>query len=85
MVSLPWSSEGSQTADFDLQQAEAILNADHYGLDKIKKRILQHLAVMKRRKSKRGSILLFIGPPGVGKTSVERATLAPSRTQPAAP
>lgn len=70
MVSLPWSSEGSEASDFDLQQAESILNADHYGLDKIKKRILQHLAVMKRRKSKRGSILLFIGPPGVGKTSL---------------
>lgn len=70
MVSLPWSSVESEGKDFDLHQAESILNADHYGLEKIKKRILQHLAVMKRRKSKRGSILLFIGPPGVGKTSL---------------
>lgn len=69
MVSLPWSQD-SGVSDFDLSDAEEILNADHYGLDKIKKRILQHLAVLKRRKNKKGSILLFIGPPGVGKTSL---------------
>lgn len=69
LVSLPWS-EDSGISDFDLKQAEDVLNADHYGLDKIKKRILQHLAVLKRRKNKKGSILLFIGPPGVGKTSL---------------
>lgn len=69
MVALPWSSSTNEI-DFDLNEAEQILNADHYGLDKIKKRILQHLAVLKRRKNKKGSILLFIGPPGVGKTSL---------------
>lgn len=69
LVSLPWA-ESSSGKDFNLDEAEAILNADHYGLDKIKKRILQHLAVMKRRKNQKGSILLFIGPPGVGKTSL---------------
>ncbi|MBL7542264.1 MAG: endopeptidase La [Bdellovibrionaceae bacterium] len=69
MVSLPWSQSAGEK-DFNLDDAEAILNADHYGLDKIKKRILQHLAVIKRRKNKKGSILLFIGPPGVGKTSL---------------
>ena len=69
LVSLPWSSDSGIT-DFDLKNAEDVLNADHYGLDKIKKRILQHLAVLKRRKNKKGSILLFVGPPGVGKTSL---------------
>ncbi len=69
MVSLPWS-KSSQQGDFDINQAEKILDADHYGLAKIKKRILQHLSVLKLKKDKTGSILLFIGPPGVGKTSL---------------
>lgn len=69
MVALPWKKSSNQK-DFNLDEAEAILNADHYGLEKIKKRILQHLAVLKLKKEKRGSILLFIGPPGVGKTSL---------------
>ncbi len=69
MVALPWS-KSSDKKDFNLDEAESILHADHYGLDKIKKRILQHLAVLKLKKEKRGSILLFIGPPGVGKTSL---------------
>lgn len=69
MIALPWK-KSSQQKDFNLDEAEAILNADHYGLEKIKKRILQHLAVLKLKKEKRGSILLFIGPPGVGKTSL---------------
>ncbi len=69
MTSLPWSKSSEQT-EFDINKAEEILNQDHYGLDKIKKRILQHLAVLQMKKDKRGSILLFIGPPGVGKTSL---------------
>lgn len=69
MVSLPWNKSSPQK-DFNLDEAESVLHADHYGLDKIKKRILQHLAVLKLKKEKRGSILLFIGPPGVGKTSL---------------
>lgn len=69
MVALPWKKSSNQK-DFNLDDAESILHADHYGLDKIKKRILQHLAVLKLKKEKRGSILLFIGPPGVGKTSL---------------
>lgn len=72
MTSLPWS-KSSDKSDFSLENAERILNADHYGLDKIKKRILQHLAVLQMKKDKRGSILLFIGPPGVGKTSLAQS------------
>lgn len=69
MLALPWNKSSAQT-EIDLEKAEKILNEDHYGLEKIKKRILQHLAVLKIKKEKKGSILLFIGPPGVGKTSL---------------
>ena len=69
IVSLPWS-KSSQAKTFNIQDVEKVLNEDHYGLDRIKKRILQHLAVMQMKKDKKGSILLFIGPPGVGKTSL---------------
>jgi len=69
MVSLPWSVSSNQNK-FSLDHVEEVLNQDHYGLTKIKQRILQHLAVIKMKKDKRGSILLFIGPPGVGKTSL---------------
>lgn len=69
MFSLPWNTS-SANGEINLDHAEEVLNEDHYGLDKIKKRILQHLAVLKLKKDKRGSILLFIGPPGVGKTSL---------------
>ena len=69
IFSLPWN-KSSVVTDIDLDLARKILDEDHYGLDKIKKRILQHLAVLKLKKEKKGSILLFIGPPGVGKTSL---------------
>lgn len=72
LVALPWSKssgEGSVEA-LDLEMARLTLDRDHYGLDKIKNRVLQHLAVMKLRKTNRGQILLFVGPPGVGKTSL---------------
>lgn len=69
MLALPWN-KSSLKKDIDLDLSEKILNQDHYGLDKIKKRILQHLAVMKMKKDNKGSILLFVGPPGVGKTSL---------------
>lgn len=72
MVDLPWSVSSAHK-EINLDEAERILNEDHYGLDKIKKRILQHLAVMKLRKSHQGSILLFVGPPGVGKTSLGKS------------
>lgn len=69
LLALPWN-KSSEQQEIDLIKAETILNEDHFGLDKIKKRILQHLAVMKLKNDKKGSILLFVGPPGVGKTSL---------------
>lgn len=72
MLDLPWSKSSPQK-EIDLEEAERILHEDHYGLDKIKNRILQHLAVMKLRKSHQGSILIFVGPPGVGKTSLGKS------------
>lgn len=69
LLALPWS-KSSEQQEINLDQAEKILNEDHFGLDKIKKRILQHMAVMKLKNDKKGSILLFVGPPGVGKTSL---------------
>lgn len=68
ILSLPWNDEAVKELDLDL--AQKILDDEHYGLDKIKKHIIQHLAVMKLAPNKKGSILLFVGPPGVGKTSL---------------
>jgi ATP-dependent Lon protease len=68
LVSLPWSK--SADAEIDLSKAREILDKEHYGLEEVKKRIMQHLAVMKMKKGKKGSILVLIGPPGVGKTSL---------------
>ncbi len=75
LCALPWSKSAS--GQIDLEEARKVLEADHYGLPKIKQRILQHLAVLKLLQTKgkpgegkRGSILLFVGPPGVGKTSL---------------
>ncbi|MCB0368404.1 MAG: endopeptidase La, partial [Bdellovibrionales bacterium] len=72
MLELPWQ-KSSEKKDFSLTEAEEILNQDHYGLDKIKKRILQHLSIMQRKRNKTGSILLLVGPPGVGKTSLAQS------------
>lgn len=69
LTTLPWNKSSAQE-EIDLDEARKILDADHYGLDKVKKRIVQHLAVMKLKKQNKGSILLFVGPPGVGKTSL---------------
>ncbi|MEZ0393109.1 MAG: endopeptidase La [Pseudobdellovibrionaceae bacterium] len=66
---LPWSKSSEQT-EVNLDMARRILDEDHYGLEKVKKRIVQHLAVLKLKKENKGSILLFVGPPGVGKTSL---------------
>ncbi len=71
MVSLPWGKKKEVVRD--LQVAEDILNADHYGLEKVKERILEHLAVQARADKVRGPILCLVGPPGVGKTSLGKS------------
>jgi len=68
MVELPWSKSTEDRLDF--KQAEAVLNEDHYDLEKVKDRILDFLAVRKLRPEMKGPILCFVGPPGVGKTSL---------------
>jgi len=68
ILDLPWTDSTKDT--LDLNQAEADLNQDHYGLKKIKKRILEFLAVRKLKEDIHGPILCFVGPPGVGKTSL---------------
>ncbi len=68
---LPWNTEGSSKMDdFDIAQAQKILERDHFGLDDVKKRIIEYLAVRKMKNDSKGSILLLVGPPGVGKTSI---------------
>ncbi|MCS7043775.1 MAG: endopeptidase La [Bryobacteraceae bacterium] len=68
MLSVPWKKKTREIRD--LRYAEEVLNADHYGLEKIKERILEFLAVRRLVKNPKGSILCFVGPPGVGKTSL---------------
>ena len=68
MVGMPWKKRSK--IDHDLAHAEKILEAEHYGLDKVKERILEYLAVQKRVKKLKGPILCLVGPPGVGKTSL---------------
>ncbi|MEQ9116027.1 MAG: endopeptidase La [Rickettsiales bacterium] len=71
LLSLPWGKKSKLKNS--IPRAETILNSDHYGLEKIKERILEYLAVQKRTKSLKGPILCFVGPPGVGKTSLARS------------
>jgi ATP-dependent Lon protease len=71
LVSLPWGKSSAENND--IFEAEAILNADHYGLDRVKERILEYLSVHSRVKSNKGPILCLVGPPGVGKTSLARS------------
>jgi len=71
MVSLPWKKTEHKQAD--LNKARRILDEQHYGLEKVKDRIIQHLAVMQLKKDKKGSILLLAGPPGTGKTSLGKS------------
>ncbi len=71
MVNLPWSV---QTPDnLNLKKARKILDEDHYGLERIKERILEHLAVRKLKQDTKGPILCFVGPPGTGKTSLGKS------------
>ena len=68
VLELPWNISSDDT--LDIKQAKDILDADHYGLEKVKKRILEFLAVRKLTGNLGGSILCLVGPPGVGKTSI---------------
>ncbi|MCE3283893.1 MAG: ATP-dependent Lon protease [Steroidobacteraceae bacterium] len=68
LIALPWSKLDPES--IDIERARGILDADHYGLEKIKKRILEYLAVRKLNPEGRSPILCFVGPPGVGKTSL---------------
>jgi ATP-dependent Lon protease len=71
MLNVPWKQRSKISAD--LGKAEAILDEDHYGLEKVKERILEYLAVQQRVKKMKGPILCLVGPPGVGKTSLGRS------------
>jgi ATP-dependent Lon protease len=71
MVKLPWKN--TEAPEISLEAAEQILNTEHYGLEKVKERILEYLAVQKRVKKVAGSVLCLVGPPGVGKTSLGRS------------
>jgi ATP-dependent Lon protease len=71
MLELPW---GDYTEDsYDLKKAKKILDHDHYGMDKVKERILEYLAVLKLKGDMKSPILCFVGPPGIGKTSLGRS------------
>lgn len=71
ILALPWRK--SAKTNSDLKKAEKILNEDHYGLDKVKERILEYLAVIHLSKGIKGPIICLVGPPGVGKTSIARS------------
>ncbi|MCL2503253.1 MAG: endopeptidase La [Coriobacteriia bacterium] len=71
LVGLPWNIESEEK--LDLVAAQEILDEDHYGLEKVKERVLEYLAVHKLTDTMRGPILCFVGPPGVGKTSIGRS------------
>ena len=71
ITQLPWKVPAVD--DYDLNRAKKILEEDHFGLEDVKKRIVEYLAVRKMKKDAKGSILLLVGPPGVGKTSIGRS------------
>merc|ERR1719159_976181 len=71
MTALPWGE--ASTDNSDITKAEQILNEDHYGLEDVKERILEHMAVSFLRTSVQGKIMCLVGPPGVGKTSVGKS------------
>ena len=70
-ISLPWSKKTEDS--LDISRAQKILEEDHYGLEKVKTRILEYLAVRKLVQKMKGPILCFVGPPGTGKTSVAKS------------
>jgi ATP-dependent Lon protease len=71
MLSIPWAKKSK--IKYDLELAEEVLDTDHYGLEKVKERIVEYLAVQKRQKKLKGPILCLVGPPGVGKTSLAKS------------
>lgn len=71
LLVLPWNKKTKDR--LDINQAEIVLNEDHYGLEKVKERILEYLAIRKMAKKMKGPILCFVGPPGVGKTSLAKS------------
>ncbi len=71
LIELPWSKSTKDT--LDIKKAKKVLDEDHYDLEKVKERILEYLAVRKLKKKMKGPILCFVGPPGVGKTSLGRS------------
>lgn len=71
LLSLPWGKYDN--SKIDINQAEQVLNRDHFGLEKVKERIIEYLAVLQRSNKIRGPILCLIGPPGVGKTSLVKS------------
>ncbi len=71
LISIPWSK--STKDNLDIKRAQRILNEDHYNLEKVKERVLEYLAVRKLKPDSKGTILCFIGPPGVGKTSLGKS------------
>ncbi len=71
LLSIPWGVKGKLKTD--LNEAQTVLDEDHYGLDKVKERIVEYLAVQKRASSLKGPILCLVGPPGVGKTSLGKS------------
>ena len=74
LLAVPWGKKSRVKKD--LNHAEKVLNADHYGLEKVKERILEYLAVQQRSKKLKGPILCLVGPPGVGKTSLGKSIAA---------
>ena len=73
MVELPWYNKDKKLDSIDIKDAKKTLDMDHYGLDKVKERIIEYLAVQKRVGKIKGTILCLVGPPGVGKTSLGKS------------
>jgi len=71
VLDIPWKKRSK--ISIDMEKSQNILDADHYGLDKVKERVIEYLAVQKRTKSLKGQVICFVGPPGVGKTSLAKS------------